>query len=73
MILLPPQYTQKLHQLVRDISRLTVDEEGCTQLRELVEKHKLDEINPRVELASDPSRAREKQPGTIKLFLIFIR
>ena len=57
------QYTQKLDQLKRDISRLTLDEEGCSELRELVEKHKLDEINPRVQLASDPSRAREKQPG----------
>ena len=57
------QYTQKLDQLKRDISRLTLDEEGCVELRELVEKHKLDEINPRVQLASDPSRAREKQPG----------
>ena len=57
------QYTQKLHQLEREISRITLDEEGCTQLNQLIEKHKLDEITQRVELASDPSRADPKQPG----------
>ena len=58
-----PQYTQKLHQLEREISRVTLDEEGCAQLNQLVEKHRLDEITQRVELASDPSRADPKQPG----------
>ena len=57
------QFTQKLLQLERDISRVTLDEEGCAKLNQIVEKHKLDEINQRVELASDPSRADPKQPG----------
>ena len=57
------QLTQKLHQLERDISRITLDEEGCVQLNQIMDKHKLDEINQRVELASDPSRADPRQPG----------
>ena len=65
------QYTQKLHQLEREISRITLDEEGCAQLNQLVEKHKLDEITQRVELASDPSRADPKQPGKNSQYLKF--
>ena len=57
------QLTQKLHQLERDISRVTLDDEGCAQLNQLINKHKLDEINQRVELASDPSRADPRQTG----------
>ena len=65
------QFTQKLLQLERDISRVTLDEEGCAKLNQIVEKHKLDEINQRVELASDPSRADPRQPGINSQLLVF--